>query len=367
MTKPVSLYLDLVRFSAALAVFTAHLGSYPFSKDVIWWRLSAYGTIAVTIFFVLSGYVIAHVASTREGNAANYFIARTARLYSVLLLALVLTFIFDKIGTTIDPALYSIPKVLTKPESWQGYLSTFFFVNEFQIFHFDGISAGTNGPLWSLSFEATYYLVAGLVLFTSRRVWLPASVIILLLAGRTITALLPVWALGYFIYNRNFGANLPKIVLAVGALLTIFLIALMPNLLRFLPSDNYGIYMPWGRKPFDRNLTQDYLVAVLFAINIICVQNLFGIKANVPFSVERTIRWASTLTFPLYCMHYPALCVLTALSPWPASSVANAVFVSAVTMCLIVAVTPICDRLKFALRSLMRLVNVKFATTSVAG
>jgi len=356
MKKPVSLYLDLVRFSAALAVFVSHLGSYPLSADgLVWSPLTTYGTIAVTIFFVLSGYVIAHVVATSEKDASHYFRARVARLYSVLLLALVLTILFDKLGMTIDPSLYTFKKVLWKPESWQGYLSTLFFVDEFQVFRFHGIAAGTNVPLWSLSFEATYYVIAGLMLFSSRRIWIPASALILILAGKTITALLPVWALGYFIYNRNIGAKLPKPLLAGGALVTIILIALMPQFLDHLPkalSDNFGVWLPWGEAPFDRDLFEDYLVAALFAINIICVHNLSGSDTHLPAGVQRFIRRASAVTFPLYCIHYPAMCFFTAISPWPTSSMADVVTVFLLVMGLAIAATPLCDQLKRALRNL---------------
>jgi peptidoglycan/LPS O-acetylase OafA/YrhL len=356
MKKPVSLYLDVVRFSAAMAVFISHLGSYPLSTNgLVWWRLTTYGTIAVTIFFVLSGYVIAHVVSTTEKDASHYFRARAARLYSVLLFALVLTILFDKLGMALDPSLYTFKKVLWKPESWQGYLSTLFFVDEFQVFRFHGIAAGTNTPLWSLSFEATYYVVAGLMLFSSKRIWIPASALILILAGKTITALLPVWALGYFIYNRNIGTRLPKPLLAAGALLTIILIALMPQILDSLPkslSDNFGVWLPWGEAPFDRDLIGDYLVAALFAINIICVHNLASTETHLPAGVQRFIRRASAVTFPLYCIHYPAMCFFTAVSPWPTSSMADVTTVFLMVMGLAIAATPVCDQLKRMLRNL---------------
>jgi len=356
MKKPVSLYLDLVRFSAALAVFVSHLGAYPFAaKYLVWWRLTTYGTIAVTIFFVLSGYVIAHVVSTTEKDASRYFRARAARLYSVLLLALALTFLLDNIGMALHPALYSLKAVLWNPQSWKGYLATLFLVAEFPIFH--GIAAGSNAPLWSLSFEATYYVIAGLILFSSKRVWIPASLIILLFAGKTITALLPVWALGYFLYNRDIGARLPKPLLAGGALAAVLLIAIIPQYLDDLPpwlSSNFGVFLPWGVAKFPRLLVEDYAVAILFAINLICVQNLASTETRLPAGVQRVIRGASAVTFPLYCIHYPTLVFLTSLAPWPKSSLIGVLAIFALVMGLAIAITPVCDQLKRVLR------NIKF-------
>ena len=125
-----SLYLDFLRFIAALAVFLDHITSYPFTKDFFWGGLGSYGGIAVIIFFVLSGYVIAYVTNTRETTAARYASARIARIYSVVLVALTITFIFDNIGSYFNPEFYTIQKVMWKPQSIEGYVSSIFFVNE---------------------------------------------------------------------------------------------------------------------------------------------------------------------------------------------------------------------------------------------
>ena len=154
MTPAFSLALDGVRFLAALFVLFDHLSSAPFTQNVIPARLGAYGDIAVTVFFVLSGYVIAHVVATREQNAADYAMARLSRLYSVVLPALLLTCAADALGAWLDPAFYAEQKVLWQPVSAAGYVSSALFVNEFQIFGFGGIAPGSNAPFWSLSFEA---------------------------------------------------------------------------------------------------------------------------------------------------------------------------------------------------------------------
>ena len=171
LTPGYSLYLDVVRCVAALAVFLEHVASYPFSRTTptsthpLLAFFGIYGNSAVIVFFVLSGYVIAYVVGTRERTAWAYSANRISRLYSVVLPALVLTFAFDALGQWLNPGFYSIRTVLWKPASWEGYLSSLFFVNEFQVFDLSGAVPGTNAPFWSLSFEATYYIVAGLVLF----------------------------------------------------------------------------------------------------------------------------------------------------------------------------------------------------------
>ena len=204
MQKFFSIYLDLVRFLAAMAVFTGHMMSNSISGHVIWWRLGEYGQICVTIFFVLSGYVIAYVTSERESIGKIYFMSRVSRLYSVTILALILTYIFDYFGHIFDPKLYeekTIGTVFLKTATITGYVSALFFVNEFQVFKFNGIAPGTNFPFWSLSFEAAYYLIAGLMLFVSKKISIPLILIILLLGGNAITALFPVWCFGFILYK----------------------------------------------------------------------------------------------------------------------------------------------------------------------
>ncbi|MDD2465987.1 MAG: acyltransferase [Desulfobulbus sp.] len=354
MTLSFSIYLDLVRFFATLAVFLDHISSAPFTKEVIWHRLGAYGAVAVTIFFVLSGYVIAHVTTKRELVAKQYFSARLARLYSVVSIALLLTFAFDQIGLALNPDFYSIQKVLWKPESWAGYISSFFFINEFQSFGFNGISPGTNGPYWSLSFEATYYAIAGLLLFFPKNIWIPCSLLVLCLAGKTIVALFPIWILGYCLYKFRVKINLSFSVLLFLFLNTTLMLLCIPIISRhYLPADNFGISFPWGRGPFNRNILQDYFTAAIFSLHLVCAREFLSTSINFNRKNELLIRYLGSLTFPLYCIHYPAICLFAAVSPWGNTTITNFVFISLLTMLLVAGFTPICDALKQYLRTLL--------------
>ncbi|HEX3666918.1 MAG TPA: hypothetical protein VHU23_16965 [Rhizomicrobium sp.] len=54
--------------------------------------------MAVTVFFVLSSFVITHVAAERETNLRLYAVSRLARVYSVALPAILLVIILDWTG-----------------------------------------------------------------------------------------------------------------------------------------------------------------------------------------------------------------------------------------------------------------------------
>lgn len=333
-----------------MTVFLGHLASQPFTEAVIWRPLGTYGVIAVTIFFVLSGYVIAHVTSTRETTASTYAAARISRLYSVVLVALALTFLFDTLGTSLNPEFYAFKKVLWKPINWEGYVSALFFVNEFQVFRFNGISPGTNAPYWSLSFEAAYYLISGIVLFSRRRVWVPLCVIILFCAGRTIVALFPIWAMGYFLYHQRLKIDLPRSLLTVLAFGTIAAILVVPRVIYRLPTDNFGFVFPWGRMPFNRNLVEDYAVGSVFVVHLASVRSLLCDKKDIGDKTKKIATWLGSLTFPMYCFHFPAICFFAALSPWDKTSLANCIAIAVPVVLLVIGLTPLCDALKRSMR-----------------
>lgn len=352
MPHSLSLYLDVVRFLAAFAVLLAHLSSRPFTEGLNWRGTAAFGDLAVTVFFVLSGYVISYVTTQRERRPLLYVAARVSRLYSVVAVALLLTLALDLAGTHLNEAFYSIQKVLWKPPSIEGYLASLFFVNEFQVFGFKGISPGTNGPYWSLSFEAAYYLIAGLFLFLRPKFWIPLAILVLLLGGRTISALLPLWLLGFYLHRLPH-SRFPRLTTAFW--LALFLssataVASAPTVAHLLPSDNFGYYFPWGRGSFNRNLIADYVAGSLFGVHLVAARELFE-RSKFQLPAAQAIRLLGSLTFPLYLFHYPIICFLCAISPWASTSKTHALFVTTGVMLTVVALTPFCDRIRDHMRT----------------
>jgi len=104
MNRSFSLYLDLVRFLAALTVLLFHASGLEFVKvDTV---LGHYGREAVIVFFVLSGFVIAYTADQKDSTLPEYATHRISRIYSVVIPALILTPIVDWIGARIHPEFY---------------------------------------------------------------------------------------------------------------------------------------------------------------------------------------------------------------------------------------------------------------------
>lgn len=347
MTRSFSLVLDALRFLAAACVLLDHLTSSPFTSNVLPARAGAYGDISVTIFFVLSGFVIAHVVGRNERDAATYALARLSRLYSVVLPAIAVTWLADSLGAALNPDFYAAQKVMWAPPSLAGYGASLFFINEFRGLGLDGLMPGGNAPFWSLSFEACYYALAGLILFAPRRWQVVAIPALLLAAGPTVAVLAPIWALGFLLY-RLAPSRAPRVLLAAALALGLGGVVFAPEL--FGAYDNFGLRFPWGCGSFNRNLVEDYGVAFCFAVALYALRGLFDGEGRAPPVLEKLVRRAGALTFPLYCLHYPLLCLACALSPFGAEDPRRAVLAAGCALGAAAALTPLCDRLKLALR-----------------
>ncbi len=318
-----SLYLDGVRFVAALAVVLEHVAQYPFSRarpgvGPVMEIMAGRGAQAVAIFFVLSGFVIAHVVRQREASAADFAAGRISRLYAVIVPALLLTALLDAAGTAIAPGLYAATPLDGPPATLPAYLASLLLVNEWKLFGPIAFMPGSNLPYWSLSFEATYYVVAGLLLFAPRGRALAASALLLLLAGPTIAMLFPLWLLGFGAYRwRDRAAGMPMPAVAFATTLSLLLVVPLLPIASRTPFP-HGMF-PWGAAPYDRFVLTDYATGLIFAGQLLAVHALArrATPRALPRRAERLVRRLGALTFPLYAIHFPGLFFFAALSPFP--------------------------------------------------
>ncbi|HCB1205654.1 TPA: acyltransferase [Klebsiella pneumoniae] len=127
MNKLTSIYLDLIRFTAALVVVLSHAAGFTSLKIPI---ISGLGTEAVVVFFVLSGYVIAYVSNNKENNYIAFFKARAIRIYSVLVPAILITLILDHIGLKYNPSYYFLHSNFHNDYSIFTFIKLLFFFGE---------------------------------------------------------------------------------------------------------------------------------------------------------------------------------------------------------------------------------------------
>tara|TARA_R110000751_G_scaffold28245_2_gene73851 strand:- start:1720 stop:2484 length:765 start_codon:yes stop_codon:yes gene_type:complete len=134
--------LTFTRFLAAISIVIFHYGRniFPFNLDTVNF-LFKQANIAVTYFFILSGFVIVIAYGNKEKvTFGNYIKRRFARIYPVYGLAIVILLAYYlSLGKTIDyKGLFLNISML---QSWTpGYALSF------------------NSPGWSLSIELFFYI-----------------------------------------------------------------------------------------------------------------------------------------------------------------------------------------------------------------
>ena len=333
MTRGFSLYLDALRFGAAFVVLVSHFAYPRFTEGRwLWIRDFNLGSDAVIVFFVLSGLVISYAVENKASGPGHYAFDRLTRLFSVAFPALLIGFFLDRVGSSIAPHVYDgwyyNPLPLWE-QLWRGLT----FSSEWT-----GLQTrlGTNGPYWSLSYEAAYYALFGVMVFTRgvRRMLLLG--LGALVVGLNVLLLMPAWLIGVALQKRIAAGQLPEgkvaLVLAL-APVTLYALALAVD----LPARLYPDYIAaiWPLR-FSDEFVWNNLLAVLVAIHLAGMAGLLTQSRKVRF--EGLVRALAAGSFSLYLVHYPLLQFLTALGFAGASFANDAVLLSAtVLLCCVFA------------------------------
>lgn len=303
-----NIFLNFLRWTSALIVVMGHLRSILFVDyseirnpnflHKFFYFITSLGHEAVIIFFVLSGYLVGggviKQCRSRLFQPSIFSINRLSRLYAVLPAALLLTVCLDTAGYFINANLYhhtkgisslgfNIAERLTIPH----FLDSFFMI---QNIHLPPL--GSNGPLWSLSYEFWFYVLAGLAGMTiiysfSRRTLMGfASGFFLLF----ICFWLPIVYLQYFII-WIMGALItyaPKRIAFRKTFFILFSFALFGSL--FLIS--------LKKLSFFSDYEKDLLIAFFTCLIILCAE------ASDKIMVDTHHKLAS-FSFSLYLIHFP--------------------------------------------------------------
>lgn len=320
ITPRFSYHLDLWRFLAALIVVLSHYAYPRFTEGYSGFiREFNMGSDAVVVFFVLSGFVISFAALEKDKTASRFAFSRLSRLFSVAIPALILTLLLDKMGSRIDPDFYQPPYYMA--QSWGDYwLRGLTFSSEWTG---QGMRLGSNGPYWSLSYEAAYYLLFAMALFLRGVVRWIALALTVFIVGLKVMLLLPAWAMGVGLY---FGVRKLK---ASGYTPSALLLWLMMSVPIFL----YGLCLAAGVPQFLYNVCQIFMtpetldslrlsneflwnavIGVLFSVHLLGAALWMGQGRPVP-KLDRAVKWLAGGSFSLYLVHYPILSFLEVTLP----------------------------------------------------
>lgn len=281
-----SLYLDLIRFVAAVMVMVGHTWHWfdPASTTKF------PGHEAVVVFFVLSGFVIAHAAMRPGVTLGVYVQHRVARIVPVAWVALLLA---GLLALTV-PALNDEPGLL--PHT----LANLVFMGQSG---WSWMEAPLNSPYWSLNYEVWYYAIFGAWLFVRRHRWLWLGVA-LLLAGPKILMLMPVWLMGVALYHRMpaFSKGMALVIFVATAALTfaMFWMDLSEHSRAWL----YRVAPPFWRAHYSSQFLYDIVLGVVVTFNFAAVASLAP-TFNALSAIERPIRYLASFTLSLYVFHAP--------------------------------------------------------------
>lgn len=308
MTPALSVWLDLCRVLAALAVYIGHsvyLKMAPASLSLTWHRSA---DDAVVAFFVISGLVIAHTTRDHHGAGGRYALARLSRVYSVALPAVLLALAIDLVGMRLNASLYT--------PDWQ-YPRLWFYLPFHWLFlgetWFGAIQPFTMAPYWSLGYEVWYYVLFGLVLFLRGAVRWLAVVLTLCVMGPRIVLLLPVWLLGVWLQRALPALNMqPRAARGLmGVAVVAYLVFFLSGMRDATDAASRSLYAAISRvvaTPFDPGSTvhvlSDYVVAVIFAAFVIgCARCEWAFDG----AGARAIKRLAGFTFSFYLIHFTLL------------------------------------------------------------
>lgn len=353
LTPGLSLYLDFFRLTLALVVVVFHASAPQMGGS---WFTFPLGPSAVLGFFVLSGFVISFVAETKENDPASYAAARLARLWSVLIPALALTPVFDAIGRLFSPAVY---------EGWGIYLGfdhPFFrlatsavFLNEIW---FWSIAPLSNVPVWSLGFEAWYYALFGVFIFSHG--WKRVGLVCLvgLIAGPKILLLFPAWLLGAWLYAARkkiaLGRSAGFILFAACPLIIIILKA--PHIELFLLNTAQNFFDPHFFEfslKFSKSFLWENLVGILIAAHLAGAMALADELHLLLAPVARFIRVGAAYTLSIYLLHQPIEMMVAAILHNQPDGLIKTVGVIAIAIALSVAIGVFIEPQRYWLKSFL--------------
>lgn len=320
LSPAASLILDIVRFLAAVTVAMGHFSQSIFSAGLP--NLMSAAAAAVGVFFVLSGFIIRYVTLYREASISEYLADRASRLYSVVLPALGFTVVADLISRHLSAGglTSSVGEYLLRVFASLSFMSETWFQD---------LTPFGNGPFWSLSFEAFYYVLYGVGFYLRGRKRIALLLAASLLAGPGILMLAPIWFLGSYLFDvyQDLLPSRGRSLRAVAGIVACAALAL--GAVAAIPHGDRVAAKAWA---FHFNLqliawrfykisTWYYESGVPAGLALLTLLLLFDrVKISMKSRAVRFMRYVADGTFPLYLFHFPMLLLIRAVVPYnPAS------------------------------------------------
>lgn len=158
---------DFMRIAAALAVLVSHSYALLGLPEPHVSYGDSLGTVAVSVFFVISGYLVA-ASWQRDPDLGRFMFRRALRIFPGLLVAtLFVALVVGLMATSLDARSY-----IESAQVWRYIVSTARLQMSDRlpgVFEDNPFPAAVNGSLWSLQYEVAMYLLLAVVGLAMRR------------------------------------------------------------------------------------------------------------------------------------------------------------------------------------------------------
>jgi peptidoglycan/LPS O-acetylase OafA/YrhL len=290
--------LDAMRGVAALAVVFFH------AKSILGINLAPGGYLAVDIFFVLSGFVIAYSFEHRLNDGLSFgafFLARWIRFFPLLSLAVILGLV-RALAALAAGNTTSLPM----PMIVLSAVTSLVFVpapigdarNLFEL----------NVPLWTLSFEMAVNLIYAGILFRFSNLVLGVT--------SAISAIIVVCFVTYF-GAGDIGAIVPSAVGGFGRAMFGFCVGVLIFRTRF--RINIPIFVVFAGLvvalviPVPDGFRPAYDLAVMLLLAPILVASGAGVEPATKYA--RAAEYLGVISFVIYAIHQPLVRIILVLAP----------------------------------------------------
>jgi len=316
-----SVLLDVLRGTAAILVMLGHWKDLFFvnygnlaghkAALLIPYLVAGAGHQAVVVFFVLSGYFIGGtvLSSVRRERWSwtDYLLRRCARLWVVLVPALLLCVGWDALGIHLGNAplaYHGLVKTSLLPNVVQNLAPHVFFSNLFFLQTIFTPALGSDGALWSLAYEFWYYMLFPLAFFALRSatrvrqriVCTVLLVAVALLVRGLILEYFPIWLAGVAVYRLPPPKWTPKFASWMRILVLIV----------YLP-----VFFGIAKQALIPLVPADYILAVC-TVGLLWVL-LSAQRAYKPGPSVRIGRGMARFSYSLYALHLPILLFLSSM------------------------------------------------------
>ncbi len=147
--------LNLIRLIAAILVIFSHAFALNGKHDILYLQQWSFGTLAVSVFFFVSGILITN-SFVNSKNVFEYVFARFIRIIPAYIIVILISiFILGTLFTNLELKDY-----LTKYETYQYLKNLFFFPLYWElpgVFQSNQYYKAINGSLWTLPLEVLCY------------------------------------------------------------------------------------------------------------------------------------------------------------------------------------------------------------------